>query len=87
MDVQESQSNWPEMQKTLGKPGFSSGEDRNRTFRCFPNVSGMFEGYLLTLAYADNKPVAVARLGEYLDFKGLERDYKSIRSAEIARIN
>ncbi len=47
----------------------------------------MFEGYLLTLAYADNKPVAVARLGEYLDFKGLERDYKSIRSAEIARIN
>lgn len=47
----------------------------------------MFEGYLLTLAYADNKPGAVARLGEYLDFKGLERDYKSIRSAEIARIN
>jgi hypothetical protein len=46
----------------------TSGEDRNRTFRFFPNVSGMFEGYLLTLAYADNKPVAVARLGEYLDF-------------------
>mgnify|MGYP001210777773 CR=1 FL=1 len=44
----------------------------------------MFEGYLLTLAYADNKPVAVASLGEYLDFLGLERDYKSIRSAEIA---
>ena len=65
----------------------ANGEDRSRTFRCFPNVSGMFEGYLLTLAYADNKPVAVARLGEYLDFKGLERDYKSIRSAEIARIN
>ena len=31
MDVQESQSNWPEMQKTLGKPGFLSGEDSNRT--------------------------------------------------------
>ena len=31
MDVQESQSNWPEMRKTLGKPGFCSGEDRNRT--------------------------------------------------------
>ena len=46
----------------------ANGEDRNRTFRCFPNVSGMLEGYLLTLAYADNKPVAVARLGEYLDF-------------------
>jgi hypothetical protein len=62
----------------------TNGEDRNRTFRCFPNVSGMFERYLLTLAYADNKPVAVARLGECLDFQGLERDYKSIRSAEIA---
>jgi hypothetical protein len=31
MDVQESQSNWPEMRKTLGKPGFCSGQDRNRT--------------------------------------------------------
>jgi hypothetical protein len=28
----ESQRNWPEMRKTLGKPGFTSGEDRNRTF-------------------------------------------------------
>jgi hypothetical protein len=44
----------------------------------------MFEGYLSTLAYADNKPVAVARLGEYLDFQGLECDYKSIRNEEIA---
>ena len=31
MDRQESQSNWPEMRKTPGKPGFFSGEDRNRT--------------------------------------------------------
>ncbi|MFM2218825.1 MAG: hypothetical protein RL240_3143 [Planctomycetota bacterium] len=84
MDRQESQSNWPEMRKPLGKPGFWSGEDRIRTFGCIPDVSGMFEGYLLTLAYADNKPVAVARLGKYLDFQGFERDYKSIRSAEIA---
>ena len=38
MDRQESQSNWPEMRKTLGKPGFLSGEDRDRTFSCFPNV-------------------------------------------------
>ena len=36
MDVQESQSNWPEMRKTLGKPGFCSGEDRNRTTYKFP---------------------------------------------------
>jgi hypothetical protein len=26
------------MRKTLGKPGFLSGEDRNRTFGCFPCV-------------------------------------------------
>jgi hypothetical protein len=38
MDRQESQSNWPNMRKTLGKPGFLSGEDRIRTFSCFPNV-------------------------------------------------
>ena len=31
MDRQESQSNWPEMRKTLEKPGFLSGEDRIRT--------------------------------------------------------
>jgi hypothetical protein len=43
MDVQESQSNWPEMRKTLGKPGFCSGEDRNRTFRCFSNDFEEFE--------------------------------------------
>ena len=44
----------------------------------------MFEGYLLTLAYADNKPVTVASWSEYLDFHGLERDHKTARSAEIA---
>ena len=38
MDRQERQSNWPNMRKTLGKPGFLSGEDRNRTFACFPCV-------------------------------------------------
>ena len=43
MDRQESQSNWPKMRKTLGKPGFLSGEDRNRTYECFPNVLLSFE--------------------------------------------
>ncbi|RLS74027.1 MAG: hypothetical protein DWH99_01985 [Planctomycetota bacterium] len=38
MGATELPNNWPEMRKTLGKPGFCSGEDRNRTFRCFPNV-------------------------------------------------
>ena len=36
MGATELQSNWPEMQKTLGKPGFCSGEDRNRTTHKFP---------------------------------------------------
>jgi hypothetical protein len=35
MGATELQSNWPEMRKTLGKPGFLSGEDRNRTFLHF----------------------------------------------------
>jgi hypothetical protein len=38
MGATDGQRNWPNMRKTLGKPGFLSGEDRNRTFRCFPNV-------------------------------------------------
>jgi hypothetical protein len=36
MDRQESQSNWPDMRKTLGKTGFLSGDDRNRTTRELP---------------------------------------------------
>jgi hypothetical protein len=44
MDRQESQSNWQEMRKTLGKPGFLSGEDRIRTFGCFPCVLKSFKG-------------------------------------------
>jgi hypothetical protein len=43
MGATELQSNWPEMRKTLGKPGFFSGEDRNRTFECFPSVFEDFE--------------------------------------------
>ena len=39
----ESQSNWPNMRKTLGKPGFFSGEDRNRTFAGFTRVFEEFE--------------------------------------------
>ena len=32
MGATDGQRNWPNMRKTLGKPGFTSGEDRNRTF-------------------------------------------------------
>jgi hypothetical protein len=38
MGATDGQRNCPEMRKTLRKPGFLSGEDRNRTFGCFPNV-------------------------------------------------
>ena len=87
MDRQEGQRNWPEMRKTLGKPGFLSGEDRNRTFGCFPNVFEEFERQPSTLAYADNKLIAAPSLSEYLDFHGSERDDKSIRNKEIASID
>ena len=43
MGATELQRNWPEMRKTLGKPGFLSGEDRNRTFSCFPCSFEEFE--------------------------------------------
>jgi hypothetical protein len=45
----ESQSNWQEMRKTPGKPGFYSGEDRNRTFECFPSVFEDFERCFLSI--------------------------------------
>jgi hypothetical protein len=31
MGATDGQRNWPKTLKTLGKPGFFSGEDRNRT--------------------------------------------------------
>ncbi len=43
MGATELQRNWAEMRKTLRKPGFCSGEDRNRTIRCFPNVLRVIE--------------------------------------------
>ena len=33
MGATDGQRNWPDMRKTLGKPGFCSGEDRIRTTR------------------------------------------------------
>jgi len=39
MDRQASQSNWPEMRKTLRKPGFTSGE-QEPNFRLFSNGFG-----------------------------------------------
>jgi hypothetical protein len=84
MGATVGQRNWPKTRKTLGKPGFLSGEDRNRTFGCFPNVFEEFERQPSTLAYADNKPITAPRLGEYLDFHGSEPDYKSLRNEEIA---
>jgi hypothetical protein len=36
MGATDGQRNFAEMRKTLGKPGFLSGEDRNRTTYKFP---------------------------------------------------
>gem|GEM_PF-996956 len=38
MGATDGQRIWPKTRKNLGKPGFLSGEDMNRTFGCFPNV-------------------------------------------------
>jgi hypothetical protein len=50
MGATELQSNWPDMRKTLGKPGFCSTGFRKLTertgtelFDVFPKVSGEFE--------------------------------------------
>jgi hypothetical protein len=69
MDRQESQSNWPEMQKTLGKPGFFSGEDRNRTFRCYPNVffGGSNGSFSLRIM-----PKLSSKFEEFLDLDGFD---------------
>ena len=41
MDVQESQGNWPEMRKTLGKPGFCSTGFRKLTERTGTELLGV----------------------------------------------
>jgi hypothetical protein len=45
MGATDGQRNFAEMPKTLGKPGFLSGEDRIRTLRSFSNVFWKFERY------------------------------------------
>ena len=76
-----------QLARNAKNPGKTFGFAAERTGTELFDVLSMFLGferYLLTSAYADNKAIAVASLGEYLDFQGSERDYKSIRSAEIA---
>ena len=46
MDVQESQSNWPEMRKTLGKPGFCSTGFKKLTERTGTELFGVFPVFL-----------------------------------------
>jgi hypothetical protein len=43
MDRHRKPKQLANMRKTLGKPGFTSGEDRIRTFGCFPCVFEEFE--------------------------------------------
>jgi len=46
MGATDGQRNFAEMRKTLENLWFLSGEDRNRTFGCSPNVFEEFERYL-----------------------------------------
>jgi hypothetical protein len=41
MGATDGQRNWPKTRKTLGKPGFFSGEDRNRTTYKSPGKIGV----------------------------------------------
>jgi hypothetical protein len=68
MGATEHQSNWPEMRKTLGKPGFCSGEDRNRTFWCFPNIFWRFE----RLIFVENYGKLSSKFEEVLDLDGFD---------------
>ena len=45
MGATDGQSTWPKTRKTLRKPGFLSGQDRNRTFGCFLGIFEEFERY------------------------------------------
>jgi hypothetical protein len=43
MGATYGQRNWPKTLKTLGKPGFTSEEDRKRTSAGFPKVFEEFD--------------------------------------------
>ena len=90
MGVTELQSNWPEMQKTLVKPGFCSTGFRKlaewtgiELLAGFPMFLKSSRGtFLLWITRATN--LLPSRLSEHLDVQGSERDHKSIRRSEIA---
>ena len=70
MGATEHQSNWPGMRKTLGKPGFCSGEARNRTFGCFPYDFGSSKG---TERMLSETTTLITDRGEYVAFASLQR--------------
>jgi hypothetical protein len=59
----ESQSNWPNMRKTLGKPGFLSGEDRNRTTREIPRNGAFHYPARREIRRAQKTPLKTTRNG------------------------
>jgi hypothetical protein len=54
MDRQESQSNWPNMRKNLGKPGIYQRRGQEPNFWVFPQVFEEFERCFLKIQYAKN---------------------------------
>jgi hypothetical protein len=55
MDVQESQSNWPNMQKTLGKPGFYQRRGQEPNFWVFSQCFVMVREVLFLSKVIENE--------------------------------
>ena len=61
MGATDGQRNWPEMRKTLGKPGFHSGEDRNRTTGKFPGNGAFHYPARREIRRAQKTPLTTSR--------------------------
>ena len=66
--LQNSKGTGKKCEKPWKNQGFAAERTGTELFDVFPMFLGCSKVTLLTLAYTDNKPVGVARLGEYLDF-------------------
>jgi hypothetical protein len=67
MDVQESQSNWPEMRKTLEKPGFCSTGFRKLTERTGTEQLSVFPVFLRGSRGAENDSLDLSITGNTLE--------------------
>ena len=91
MGATDGQRNWPEMRKTLGKPGFLSGEDRNRTsprFFCdFYSRTGNPPSQRFCRPTASNEPLRIS-LGIVAEHgAGVDRVSKMLAEPLVLRRN